>query len=62
MPKLKLLTGVALLLAACASKPGFPTEAACRATAPQYGEFQYCGYYPGYGWAHVPFPTSIRQN
>lgn len=63
MTKLKLFGALALLIAACGKDGGgYRTEAECNATPIKYGETEACANYPGYGWARVPFATSIRQN
>jgi hypothetical protein len=62
MRKVNFLAGCALLLAACADSPSFTTEAECSRSPIQRGDTDFCGYYPGYGWARVPVATSIRTN
>ncbi len=63
MTKLALFVGLLLLVVACGeSSSAFHSEAECNAAPFKQGEIGVCGYYPGYGWAHVPVATSIRQN
>jgi hypothetical protein len=62
MVRMTFSIGLGLLLAACANSPSYPNESACNSTPFKYGETGVCGYYPGYGWAHVPVFTTIRQN
>lgn len=56
------LVGLSSLLVACASSPSYPTEADCYQAPFKQGETGFCDYYPGYGWAHVPYPTTIKTD
>jgi hypothetical protein len=57
-----VLAGLTFLLVACASSPSYRTEAACDQAPVKQGETGFCDYYSGFGWGHVPYPTTIRTD